>query len=70
MADFKVVSKLTPAGGTEPVEVVRLIQARQKASAIAFVAKEVITAEIATTEEILDLGAKGIKLEKVVGEGA
>lgn len=69
MATYRVVSKLTPAGQEKPVEVVRLVEARQKASAIAFVAKDVITAEVATTEDILALGKQDVALEKAVGEG-
>lgn len=55
------IVKIKPATDQEQPRV-RLVRARTKAAAIAHVAKDLITADEASTEEILKLGSD-VKLE-------
>jgi len=59
------VVKVTPTAG-DAVRT-RLVEAKQKKTAIAHVAKDTITAEEATTDDILALGKQDVTLEHANG---
>lgn len=61
MATYLVTVNQT---GAEPV-FTRLVESKTKAAAVAHVARDLIHAEVADTHTLLDLGAKGVKLETV-----
>lgn len=68
MATYLVQAKVVPAG-QEPVIVKRLVESKTKAGAVNHVASSTISAEVATTQDILDLGKAGVTLE-TAGEQA
>lgn len=59
------VVKVVPSVGDAPK--VRLVEAKQERAAITHVAKDTISASLATSEELLEYGAAGLKLEKANG---
>lgn len=63
MGTYKMT--VTPTQDATPT--VRVVEARNKAGAVAHVAKDTITAEAIDTAEAMDLAAKGMKLERANG---
>lgn len=72
MAVYKVVSQVAvlstdqrlPAMKSDTIKVVRLVEAKTKAQAIAHVVADTIAAEVCEIADAVTLGAAGVKLEK------
>lgn len=64
MPVYRVVSKLAPSAD-KAVEVTQLVEAKNESAAIRFVAAGIIQADVCSTAEAVELGARGVKLEQV-----
>ncbi len=68
MTTYKVTTKTTVPnlqGDAIPTLAVRLVEAKTKAQAIAHVVSDTIEAGVCSISEAVELGAAGVKVEKV-----
>lgn len=63
MPVYKCTSRLAKSNA-ESVEVTQLVEAKNESAAIRYVAAGIIQADVCTTAEAVELGARGIKLEQ------
>lgn len=78
MAVYKVVSQVAvlstdqrlPAMKSDTIKVVRLVEAKTKAQAIAHVVADTIAAEVCEIADAVKLGAEGVQIETAGDGGA